>query len=119
MTLAASAHATVELGAGLGRLLLDPVTGSGLRLQSLGERLEVRFRAGGESLRPVAGRPRRALRNLFQEAGIVPWMRPRLPLLYCGGKLIAVADLWLDADFAAGPGEEGLQPRWENRPGLY
>jgi len=117
--LAVSADASAELGAGLGRLTLDRVTGSGLRLGSLGERLEVRFRAGGESLRPVAGRPRRTLRNLYQEAGIVPWMRSRLPLLYCGGRLVAVADLWLEADLAAGPGEEGLQPRWEDRPGIY
>jgi len=113
------ARASVELGAGLGRLLLERVTGSGMRLASLGVSLEVRYRAGGESLKPAGGRPRRSLRNLYQEAGIVPWMRRRLPLLYSGGKLVAVADLWLDADLAAGPGEEGLQPHWEDRPGLY
>lgn len=117
--LTAAAGAYCELPTGLGRVVLDRVTGAGLRMASLGERLELEYRAGGESLRPAAGRPRRALRNLFQEAGIVPWMRPRLPLLYAGGRLVAVADLWLDADFTAAAGEAGLQPRWEGRPRIF
>jgi tRNA(Ile)-lysidine synthase len=118
-TITAAAGAHCELPAGLGRIVLDLVPGAGLRVESLGERLELEYRAGGESLRPAPGRPRRALRNLFQEAGVVPWMRPRLPLLYAGGRLVAVADLWLDADFTVTAGEAGLQPRWKGRPRIF
>ena len=114
-----AASACCVLPPGLGRIVLDRVSGAGLRIESLGERLALEYRAGGECLRPAARRPRRALRNLFQEAGVVPWMRPRLPLLYAGGRLVAVADLWLDAEFTAAAGEAGLQPRWEGRPRLF
>ena len=32
---------------------------------------------------------------LLQEAGIPPWWRDDIPLLYHDGALVAVADLWL------------------------
>ncbi|MFI4970156.1 MAG: tRNA lysidine(34) synthetase TilS [Lysobacterales bacterium] len=63
---------------------------------SLERRLQVRFRRGGESLRLANGKHTRELRDLFQEAGIPPWQRARLPLVFePDGKLLAVADLWL------------------------
>jgi len=59
-------------------------------------RLLVRFRRGGESLRLHTGGHARELRDLFQEAGIPPWQRGRLPLVFDrDGALLAVADLWL------------------------
>jgi len=72
-----------------------------LRLVSTGSRphiapLRVRFRRGGESLRLSSGAHTRELRDLFQEAGIPPWQRGRLPLVFePDGALLAVADLWL------------------------
>ena len=50
----------------------------------------MRLRAGGERLQPDARRPRRTLKNLFQEAGVPPWERDRLPLLFCGDDLVWV-----------------------------
>ena len=62
----------------------------------LAPRLQVRFRRGGESLRLATGGRTRELRDLFQEAGIPPWQRGRLPLVFeQDGALLAVADLWL------------------------
>ena len=78
-----------------------------------------RFRAGGESLRPHPGRPRKRLKDLCQESGIVPWMRDRLPLVYLADRLAAVGDLWIDADFAVPPGVLSLKPVWIDRPRLY
>ncbi len=58
--------------------------------------LHVRFRRGGESLRLSSDAHTRELRDLFQEAGIPPWQRGRLPLVFApDGVLLAVADLWL------------------------
>lgn len=58
--------------------------------------LRVRFRRGGESLRLASGEHTRELRDLFQETGIPPWQRGRLPLVFGrDGTLLAVADLWL------------------------
>jgi tRNA(Ile)-lysidine synthase len=73
-----------------------------LRLEGLGESarlpspLHVRFRRGGESLRLSSGGRTRELRDLFQEAGIPPWKRGRMPLLFdADDALVAVADVWL------------------------
>ena len=56
----------------------------------------VRFRRGGESLRLHGGAHTRELRDLLQEAGVPPWQRSRLPLVFdAGGALLAVGDLWV------------------------
>jgi tRNA(Ile)-lysidine synthase len=74
--------------------------------------LQVRLRSGGERLKPDARRPRRTLKNLFQEAGIAPWERDRLPLLYCGEDLVWVAGLGVEARYQAPRGGAGLMPEW-------
>ncbi len=64
--------------------------------------LQVRFRRGGESLRLSSGGRTRELRDLFQEAGVPPWKRGRLPLAFdADGALVAVADIWLSEAGAA------------------
>jgi tRNA(Ile)-lysidine synthase len=62
----------------------------------------LRERRGGERLRPARDGPRRSLKQLFQEAHVPAAHRARLPLLFDRGRLIAVADLWLDASVQAG-----------------
>jgi tRNA(Ile)-lysidine synthase len=109
-------YALPPLGPGLGQFGLVPGRGGGLPADT---RWTIRFREGGESLRPHAGRPRKRLKDLCQEAGIVPWMRDRLPLVFSEGRLAAVGDLWLDADIALPPGEPSLRPLWSDRPPLY
>jgi len=108
----------LDLGPGFGQFSLRPGEQGGLRLP-LPAAIAIRFRAGGEALRPVAGRPRKRLKDLCQEAGIVPWMRPRLPLVFVGERLAAVADLWIDAEFSARPGVPALAPVWNGRPTLF
>jgi tRNA(Ile)-lysidine synthase len=105
----------LHLGPGLGRFRLVAGQAGGLPVCAA---WAIRFRSGGECLRPHPGRPLKRLKNLFQEAGIVPWMRDRLPLVFVGDRLAAVGDLWLDADLARPPGETGLRPVWEDRPPL-
>ncbi|OHC29112.1 MAG: tRNA lysidine(34) synthetase TilS [Pseudomonadales bacterium RIFCSPLOWO2_12_59_9] len=53
--------------------------------------LQVRYRHGGEVLR-LAGRGRRDLKRLLNEAGVPGFLRGRLPLLYRGEELLAVAN---------------------------
>jgi tRNA(Ile)-lysidine synthase len=73
-----------------------------------GRRLEVRLRTGGERLQLDPRRPRRTLKNLFQEAGVPSWARDRLPLLFCGEELVWVAGLGIDARYQG----RGLLPEW-------
>jgi tRNA(Ile)-lysidine synthase len=79
--------------------------------------VEVRVRAGGERFRPDARRPRRTLKHLLQEAGLPPWEREALPLVYCGGTLAFVPGIGVAAGLQAGPGERGLVLSW-HRPGV-
>ena len=109
---------SLELGRGLGRFDLVPGREGGLA-EPLPAAVAFRFRSGGESLRPHLGRPRKRLKDLCQEVGIVPWMRDRLPLVYVGEQLAAVGDLWVDAEFAAGAGSSALKPVWAGRPRIF
>ena len=73
----------------------------------------VRLRSGGERLQPDARRPRRTLKNLFQEAGIPPWERERLPLLFCDADLIWASGLGVDVRYRAPAGSTGILPEWK------
>jgi tRNA(Ile)-lysidine synthase len=99
-----------------GRGVLSAVRGAGLgvRASSLegGAVASVRWRRGGERCRPAGRRHHHALKKLFQERGIPPWERGRIPLVYNGEELAAVADLWVCAPFGARPAEPGYAIRW-------
>jgi tRNA(Ile)-lysidine synthase len=104
-----------ELG---GVLCMTACRGGGLSLVRLdGAAVTLRLRAGGERLRPVAGRPRRTLKNLWQEARVPEWLRARVPLLFVGDELAYVPGLGIDAAFQAGHAERGLMPDWRPDPG--
>ena len=79
--------------------------------------LRVRLRAGGERLQPDAKRPRRTLKNLFQEAGVPPWERDRLPLIVCGGDLVWVPGLGVDVKYRAAENAVGVLPEWRKMSG--
>ena len=97
-----------------GALKFKPEEGRGLSLAKLrAGRVTVRLRQGGERLRLDARRPRRTLKNLFQERGVPPWRRDRLPLVYCGDELVSVPGIGDACEFRAAPGEAGLIVTWE------
>jgi tRNA(Ile)-lysidine synthase len=98
-----------ELG---GELRFRKTRGKGIALEH--QPLSIRLRSGGEKLQPDPKRPRRTLKNLFQEAGIPPWQRERLPLLYRGDDLVWVPGLGIDARFQAASGAQGLVPEWRS-----
>jgi tRNA(Ile)-lysidine synthase len=96
-----------------GELRLRPARGRGIDAARLERsRVTLRARAGGERLQLDARRPRRTLKNLFQEAGIPPWRRERLPLLYCGDELVWVPGLGVAAGWQAARGVRGVVPEW-------
>jgi tRNA(Ile)-lysidine synthase len=76
----------------------------------------VRLRRGGERIKPSGDRHTRELRDLFQQAELPPWHREACPLLYAGGELVAVADLWRTARGAMLFDAVGAHPSWM-RPG--
>lgn len=96
---------------GIGGLQWWETVGAGLSAAVLADiTLTVRFRRGGERFQPVGRRHSQELKKLLQEAGIPPWERERLPLLYREEMLLAVVGLGVAAEFAAAPDELGWQP---------
>ncbi len=105
-----------DLGAQLGTLQLRSSDDGGIRGDIASAGLLVRYREGGERLRPADQPQHRRLKSLLQEAGVVPWMRERIPLLYAAGELVAVGDLWVAAEFHA---DSGFRVHWQQKPALY
>jgi tRNA(Ile)-lysidine synthase len=101
-----------------GKLRFGPAaTAAGLPESWLDAGLEVRFRAGGEAFRPLDRPHSHPLKRWFHDAAVVPWMRSRIPLLYRGDTLVAVADLWLShAVTAAASGEPRWTVSWTHHP---
>jgi tRNA(Ile)-lysidine synthase len=97
---------------GVGQLELVAARGAGFSAARCSGPFAVRFRQGGERLRPVGQVLEKPLQQIFQEAGIVPWRRGRLPMLFSGERLVAVGEQWIAAEAAAGPGETGYAIRW-------
>ena len=78
---------------------------------NIGE-LQVRYRDGGESLQ-MPGRPNKALKEILREAGVEPWLRDRVPLLYRGEQLVCVPGIGVAVTHAALPDTAGLQILWQ------
>ena len=99
------------------RRLKIPALGGELRFRSgqgiassiiRNTKLEVRLRSGGERLQLHPRRPRRTLKNLFQEAGVPAWARERTPLLFCGKDLVWAPGLGVDVRYQG----RGFTPEW-------
>lgn len=72
------------------------------------------LRQGGESLWPAGRSARRDLKRLLQEYRLPPWQRDRVPLLFSGDQLIAVANLAVDLAWQADSGEPGWVVDWQS-----
>ncbi len=100
-------------------LCLETTLGNGLSAKRLsGRTARVRLRRGGESLHLPGRQHHHKLKKLFQDAGVPPWERQRLPLIFVDDELVAVADRWVCAAFAAQAGESSwrivLKPAEKN-----
>jgi tRNA(Ile)-lysidine synthase len=103
-------HRACALPGVLGALELCVAEGRGLPRDRL-QQVRVSFRSGGELVKP-AGRPTRPLKKILQEAGIPPWLRERVPLLYVGEELVAVADLLVCEGWLAEAPENRCRITW-------
>jgi tRNA(Ile)-lysidine synthase len=106
----------LDLGPGMGCLSLTGTDGPCIDSDVATAGLTIRFRDGGESIRPVGHDHSQKLKKLLQEAAVVPWMRDCIPLLYSGDDLVAVADLWTAAEFSK---PRGYRVCWHGRPEIH
>lgn len=102
-----------------GELELVAADGYGIPDRWARKGLEVGFRRGGERFRPRGSRHHKTLKHWFQEAGIVPWMRSTVPLLYHDERIVAVADICLADDLPHDRGDAPFwRPLWRGHPRL-
>lgn len=110
--------ATLDMGPVRGKLSARQEPAGGIARAHCNGPLRVCFRSGGEKIRPQRNGRTRDLKNLLQESDVVPWMRSNIPLVYAGDLLLAVGDLWVNAEYAAPAGEAGLAIVWQDHPAV-
>jgi len=81
--------------------------------------LTLQFRRGGEKLRLPKHKHHISLKQLCQKNRVLPWMRSRIPLLFDGEELVAIADLWLNADWLDKQEFPNFSVNWANKPLLF
>jgi tRNA(Ile)-lysidine synthase len=100
----------------LGVLKVSPGIGAGVAKKFItGDSLTVQFRQGGESIQPVNRKEKHALKKLFQESGVPPWIRERTPLIYIGAELAVVGEMFISHQFQAQEDEDSYIFQWESR----
>lgn len=98
----------------VGTLLSHSVTGRGISLAGRSDnQMQLRFRHGGENCRPQGKSHHTSLKKLFQKAGIPPWQRNRIPLLYVDNELAAVPGLCICEPFVATGKMSGFELDWQ------
>jgi len=91
------------------RLLFSQKLGEGIAMRHIeAALLSIRYRRGGETIKPEVNRPTRRLNALLQTSNMPPWQRERLPLVFLGDNLVLVPNIAVDANFKAMPDEMGL-----------
>jgi tRNA(Ile)-lysidine synthase len=73
----------------------------------------VRARRPGDRIRERPDRSRRKLKELFQSAGVPPWLRPGVPILEWDGEPVALGDWVIGPRLRAWLEEHDLEYRWE------
>ncbi len=96
-----------------GRLSVTASRGDGIAQHYLRDgNVSVRFRQGGERIRPAPAKQHKTLKQLFQEKGVMPWRRERVPLVYIENQLAAVPGICVASEFMAKGKEASFIIRW-------
>ncbi len=86
-----------------------PYKGAGLKASLQGRAdVSVRFRQGGEVCRPLGRKQAHRLKTLWQEWGVPPWQRNRVPLIYVGEEIAQVIGYCICEPWQAEADEAGL-----------
>lgn len=110
---------SLELPSSLGKLLADFDENSldgRLRQPLLTETVSVRFQASG-TFHIVGRAGSRPLKKLWQEAGIPPWQRDRIPLIFYDDRLITAVGVFVTREGAASSVDSSWCIRWQRGTG--
>lgn len=106
---------TINLGGRRGSIRAKFIKGQGIALNKCQKSLAIKYRKGGEQIKPSGHRITKSLKNLFQENNVLPWVRDEIPLVYFDEDLISVGDLWFNQDFKAKEQEDGFLISWDKQ----
>lgn len=84
-----------------------------LRPPRAGEAWTVRMRKQGDGVALSERSGHVALKNIFQQANIPPWLRNTWPLVLCNDDLVCVAGVATAKAFTVATGESGLVCQWK------
>lgn len=85
------------------------VTGQGIDVKHLSTPLSIRSRRGGEQLKLNQNRPRKPLKQWFQDARVPPWKREVTPLFYLADQLVYVPGVGVADRYVTTSDELGLE----------
>lgn len=83
----------------------------GISEQRIRQGVTLRFRQGGERIKPQGEQHHKSLKHLFQQWLIPTWQRDRIPLIFCEDKLIAVVGYCSSDVDSANNGQPGYLPQ--------
>jgi tRNA(Ile)-lysidine synthase len=98
-----------------GEIEVEPVVQGGIALDRLAQAC-LKRREGGEQFQRGPRGTARSLKKQYQAAGLPGWQRVG-PLVYCGGQLVFVPGLGVDARAVASPGQPQAVLRWRASEG--
>ncbi|NOQ93368.1 MAG: tRNA lysidine(34) synthetase TilS [Methylophaga sp.] len=87
--------------------------GQGIAKDSLSGKVTVRFRQGGERIKPQGEAHHKSVKHLFQQWSVPPWQRDRIPLIFCDDKLVAVIGYCIDDLYSVSDGQQGSLPQFK------
>lgn len=109
-------HSEVDLGKAIGRMVLIGNNESGKQPEDSGLSIGSICVSGRNHLQKMViykGGHHRSLKNLYQEAGIPPWLRDCIPLSSLDGELISIGDWCFSDRFATWMSENAVKLRWQ------
>jgi tRNA(Ile)-lysidine synthase len=72
-------------------------------------KISIQYRHGGEKIKPNNNAHSKTVKQIFQERGVIPWVRDRFPLVYINDTLAVIPGLCVDINYSA----EDDEPSWQ------
>ena len=75
-------------------------------------RITIRYRHGGEKIYTNSSSHSKTVKQLFQESGVLPWLRDRIPLIYINEELAVIPGFCVGKKYSASKDEKSLDIYW-------
>jgi tRNA(Ile)-lysidine synthase len=95
------------------KLIAKKTLGKGVLMSCTeGAKITIRYRNGGEKIYSNSLSNSKTVKQLFQEHGVLPWFRDRVPLVYINEELAVVPGFCVGKKFSASENEKSLDIYW-------